>query len=634
MKIFFQGSVFYFFLLIFLTACTDISPNASVSLSSSPKSVYLTLSGDLTLTLANQGEQTAEEISVAPLSAPFSFSGGTYPGTGGTCAESLAPNSSCTLVFTFTPTTVGTVTQDFNLFYLIENKTKKITHTLTGTGLSAHATLSISDSETYDFGSLVLGNSAQKSFTVTNTTDRGIVSATGISASALSTPYAFKGGAYPGTGGNCGATLASSATCTIVLTFDPQQFTTSTATLSLSYNDGVGSESASRPLTGTGRAGDAGTLDLTYNTTGFRLTSESGGLAVRARAVVLQTDGMALVTGMYQGGIDIGYYARYKTNGTLDTGLIEFGPAITESSSIILQTDGKFVSSGYPYTVRHNPDMSLDTSFRTVGYTTVGGTAKEALALQTDGNIISAGGTGVSFTIGRFMTNGRLDTAFHTNGTVSTTIGTFSNEGAAHSVFIQTDGKIIAIGQGDNLTDSDFALVRYTVDGNEDATFGVGGIALTTIGLGTDVAWTSALQSDGKILAAGYTDNGTNQDFAMVRYNINGTLDSSFHTDGIVVTTFGPSHEEIRSIVIQTDGKILAGGSRHNGSKNDIAVARYKSDGSLDTAFHTNGTVVFSITAQDNGAFGLVIQSDGRVIAVGEASVGGIAGFAILRFWP
>ena len=108
----------------------------------------------------------------------------------------------------------------------------------------------------------------------------------------------------------------------------------------------------------------------------------------------------------------------------------------------------------------------------------------------------------------------------------------------AYSVAIQSDGKIVAAGDSNNGSNSDFALVRYNTDGSLDTSFDSDGKVTTAIGSGTDEAYSVAIQSDGKIVAAGYSNNGSNNDFALVRYNTDGSLDTSFDSDGKVTTDY------------------------------------------------------------------------------------------------
>jgi uncharacterized delta-60 repeat protein len=133
--------------------------------------------------------------------------------------------------------------------------------------------------------------------------------------------------------------------------------------------------------------------------------------------------------------------------------------------------------------------------------------------------------------------------------------------------------------------------------GSLDSSFGTGGIVTTSINI-RDTGYAVAIQADGKIVTAGPSSNGTNTDFALVRYNIDGSLDISFDGDGKVTTDFGNSSDSLFDVAIQTDGKIIAVGTTFNsltGTGDDFAVARYNINGSLDTSFDGDGKVTTTI---------------------------------------
>jgi uncharacterized delta-60 repeat protein len=181
-------------------------------------------------------------------------------------------------------------------------------------------------------------------------------------------------------------------------------------------------------------------------------------------------------------------------------------------------------------------------------------------------------------------------------------------------------------------TGADFALARYTSGGSLDTSFGSKGTQTTSFGSGNDYAQALMIQSDGKIVAAGYSTQPfgayTQNEFALARYNSNGTLDTSFNSSGNVLTSFSASapagsnvDAEINGIAEQADGKIVvAGYSSLTGPGGGVfAFARYNSDGSLDSNFGTNGIVTLApfFSAHDH-ANALVIQPDGKIIAVGS----------------
>ena len=144
------------------------------------------------------------------------------------------------------------------------------------------------------------------------------------------------------------------------------------------------------------------------------------------------------------------------------------------------------------------------------------------------------------------------------------------------SVAVQGDGKIIVTGYFSNGSNDDLALARYTTAGALDPGFGTGGKVITAFGSGTDQGYSVAVQGDGKIIVAGYTANGSNTDFALVRYTAAGALDPSFGTGGKVTTDFGSGNDYGRSVAVQSDGKIIVAGEAWNGSNTDFALVRYE----------------------------------------------------------
>src|SRR5688572_14579550 len=168
--------------------------------------------------------------------------------------------------------------------------------------------------------------------------------------------------------------------------------------------------------------------------------------------------------------------------------------------------------------------------------------------------------------------------------------------------------------------------------GTLDATFGATTGKLTTpLGAGDDKATSVALQPDGKIVVGGYSHNGGNKDFAVARYAADGTLDASFDGDGKVTTAIGSADEEILGLALQSDGKIVAVGYRTAGSDNDWALVRYNTDGSLDTTFDGDGGVVTSVLDL-NLVCAVAIQSDGRIVVGGYAATGGHNVFSVARY--
>jgi uncharacterized delta-60 repeat protein len=219
---------------------------------------------------------------------------------------------------------------------------------------------------------------------------------------------------------------------------------------------------------------------------------------------------------------------------------------------------------------------------------------------------------------------GSLDPSFGAGGKVVTSISTGQDK--AYGTAIQTDGKIIVVGYTTSaLTGKDFALVRYNTNGALDNTFGTNGIVTSDLQLGSDdVAYSVALQADGKIVVGGYSDDGSNKDAALVRYNTNGSLDNTFGTNGITTTNFEAlQQDEIKVVKIHAlTGKIVVGGSTIiTSSVSKPVVARYTTAGTLDNTFNTTGIRLLRITSLDYqylfSVEDLAVQSNGKISAIG-----------------
>ncbi|MBP7449368.1 MAG: T9SS type A sorting domain-containing protein [Flavobacteriales bacterium] len=281
---------------------------------------------------------------------------------------------------------------------------------------------------------------------------------------------------------------------------------------------------------------------------------------------------------------------------------------------------------------------NLDGDFDADGKVTTSFGAGDAVgysvAIQPDGKIVVAGsaynGTNKDFALARYNTDGTLDNSFSVDGKVTAPFGTGDDIG--QSVAIQADGKILVAGYSNNGTDNDFALARYNTDGTLDNSFSVDGKVTTAVGMGDDRGQSVALQPDGGIVVVGYAHNGIDQDFALVRYNADGTLDNSFSTDGKVTTDFGMGHDYGKSVAIQPDGKILVTGYANNGTDDDFALARYNMDGTLDNSFSADGKVTTAFGTDDNYGISVAIQPDGRIVVAGFSFIGTDSDFALARY--
>src|SRR6266540_1580324 len=263
---------------------------------------------------------------------------------------------------------------------------------------------------------------------------------------------------------------------------------------------------------------------------------------------------------------------------------------------------------------------ALDKSFGKGGKVTTGfGSVEEVAggaAIQADGKIVQAGtigqtesARGLGIALVRYNRNGTLDNSFNGDGKVMTSIRGYDDGGL--DVAIHEDGKIVVGGFSANSFDRDFAVVRYNTDGTLDKTFSGNGKVTTDFGIYHDACYAAAIQPDGKILAAGYSYQGRYPEFALVRYNKDGSLDKSFDGDGKTTTDIGIYDDGAYSIALQTDGKILVGGT----SDGDFALVRYNPDGSLDSSFVEDVKVIY------NGiAYSVAIQPNSKIVVAGESS--------------
>jgi uncharacterized delta-60 repeat protein len=366
-----------------------------------------------------------------------------------------------------------------------------------------------------------------------------------------------------------------------------------------------------------------------------------------AFGTAVQADGRILVVGYtFYGGPganpDVAL-VRYRPDGSLDrlsdgTGIVTtpIGPGDDAAAAVAVQSDGKVVAVGRTFNgannddvavVRYDRDGSLDGTFGT------GGTvrydfafnhdpdAAAAVAVQADGKVLVAGTTGPAgrpgFLLLRLNPDGTRDPDFPAT---RKQLGLWSS---ATAMALQADGKIVVGGRAFNGSNDDFALIRFDPWCVADPTFNGGGGVGTAVGTGDDSVLALAVQADGKIVAVGRARNGSGDDIALVRYNPDGSLDPTFGSGGKVMTDFG-GDEVGSAVAVQADGRIVVAG-RADG---EFVLVRYRPDGSLDPAFGSSGRVTADFGPAEAGATGVAVQADGKVLATGYSG----GSFALARF--
>jgi len=281
----------------------------------------------------------------------------------------------------------------------------------------------------------------------------------------------------------------------------------------------------------------------------------------------------------------------------------------------------------------------LDLSFNKTGIVTTSVSSNNdfgyAIALQPDGKLIVAGlsdgGAGGNATLEadiavvRYNIDGSLDASFNNSGIVTTTLGSGSGGGSQTAVAVQPDGKIViaaSVNNDTSYTNSDFAVLRYQSNGSLDPNFNGTGIVTTSISSRADVVLAVALQPDGKIVVAGHSDSSSDTalpdfDFAMARYHRNGSLDTTFNSTGIVTTPIGDDSDFGVSLAIGSDGKLVMAGANYGVSPGgECAVVRYNNNGSLDSSF--NGSGIVTTPCNSGGAYDVAIQRDGKIVVSGR----------------
>lgn len=288
----------------------------------------------------------------------------------------------------------------------------------------------------------------------------------------------------------------------------------------------------------------------------------------------------------------------------------------------------KTASTALSVTVGGLPGV-VDTSFNGGPQLTSVGEGEDyafAMALQSDGKIVTVGRTstdagGYDIAITRHLRDGAIDTGFGTDGRVVTAVAPGRGMDEARAVVVQPDGKIVVGGSTDaSGTDKAFLLVRYLPDGQIDTSFGQGGKAITQFEQASDQVYALALQDDGKIVAAGSASfpGDTGQDFAIARYRTDGTLDPAFGIAGKVSTPFGSfgANELAYAVVLQRFGdeqRIVA-----VGGEGTFIAARYTSMGLLDPNFGDGGKVHALFQSNIGSAESVTLTEDNKIVIAGH----------------
>ena len=405
-----------------------------------------------------------------------------------------------------------------------------------------------------------------------------------------------------------------------------------------------------------------GSLDPTFNnsgTPGFRIDNPSGpgfpDVYDFATAMAFTTDGKILVAGRTENG-EYFLMMRYTLAGALDNTFGTGGVVRVRSESnnaaegfgMALQPDGKIVMAGWNWpnankdfcVMRFNANGSFDNSFGTGGKVTTnlgpGNDEATNVAIQSDGKIVVTGSSfnaagNADYAVVRYTSTGALDASFGSGGKVFTDINSYDiPEGIAID---NTTGAITIAGTSNSdygtshTGNGDFTVARYTSGGLPDGTFGTGGKATFDIVTGqSDAAHSLAVQPDGKLIVAGTTYRGANKDVVVIRLTTAGALDATFGTGGKAIANYVGlnSDDDCRSVALQSDGKIVVGGSvdafpNSTNKPLGLMLMRFTTTGTPDATFSVDGKAAEDISVTDNDIGLVVALNADRIYVAGNS---------------
>ncbi len=433
------------------------------------------------------------------------------------------------------------------------------------------------------------------------------------------------------------------------------------------------------------RLNASGTLDRTFNSTGVSYIQASR--YDDAKAMTLLADGKIVVSGSTNANFRSNVLvSRLNADGTLDSSFDFDGTAfqaisgfstdtlggethlVQSDGSIIVAAGGRLMSfdSSGAYQAssfvavfgfqsiaslkttadqklmligtafsrfavgRLNTDRTYDTSFSGDGVAPISIGASDDVAgrsvILADGKVLVPSTSQGTFAVTRFNADGTLDTSFSQDGKLTIPLGNQFVSARATAVAVQPDGRMIVVGQASQMAtistiqfvDSDFAMVRLNQDGTLDSTFGNGGVVITSLN-GFASPSVVKLQSNGRILVGGQGEGGY---LTVVRYLANGALDRSFSGDGIFsLVSPNVSSASVNDLVVQPDGKIVAVGEQSplvtRVYPSNLVILRLNANGSLDRTFGTNGRITPASLMRT--ATRVLLDNDGSIIVGGNA---------------
>jgi len=442
---------------------------------------------------------------------------------------------------------------------------------------------------------------------------------------------------------------------------------------------------------------NSGSLDPTFNSSGTTpgIIISNGAAGGNGNdwgpSMTMDTNGKILVTGVSYNGYNYDMVIwRYNADGSMDTTFGTDGIVVSNGAAggngndrgrfIATDANGKILVTGWSWNSSGNYDMVIwrynangtpDTTFGTNGIVksnnVAGGNGMDwgsSITTDADGKILVTGQSynssgNTDMVIWRYNANGTPDTTFGTDGIVkSNNVAGGNGYDYGLSITTNANGKILVTGQSYNSSgNADMVIWRYNANGTPDTTFGTDGIVVSNNaarGNGNDRGWEITTDANGKILITGWSWNSSgNYDMVIWRYNANGAPDTTFGTNGIVVSNNaagGNGNDWGFSITTDANGKILVSGSSYNGYSKDMVIWRYNANGIPDNTFGTDGIVVNNNATGENGddwdypsisgtvscdvGASITTDSNGKILVTGDRYNGTDYDMAIWRYIP
>jgi uncharacterized delta-60 repeat protein len=396
-----------------------------------------------------------------------------------------------------------------------------------------------------------------------------------------------------------------------------------------------------------------GSLDPFFNGTGKNTAFASGATGY---AVAIDHQGRIVVVGYTLTAKTQISVARFLPDGHLDpsfgggTGRVTtdlggtdyaFDVAIQKDGRIVVAGERDMANSSEFAVVRYGIHGVLDASFSGDGRAFIGFGRRyqgaNAVAIGGSGNIVVGGfasnGTSSHWALARLRPNGTLDPSFGKAGKVLTEVSPTNEQ--IEDLVIGSGGTITAAGFAEASLVPQFAIAQYLIGGRLDPSFAHGGKNLIDVSAGSDIGYGLARQRDGKFVIAGFASNHGQSDWGLARVGVHGRLDAAFGNGGKVVTHFTAAYEYAYGVIVQTNGKIIVVGRAGGAGRGpDFCVARYRIAGKLDDTFGGGGRVFTDFDKGEDTARGVALQTNGKIVVAGEAQIGSKRRMAAARYVP